>query len=101
MAMEGPHPGIVGFELQHQVPGLGAHTRLDQLRVSPQRILKVDGAVPVAYAFGQDPEIVPVQMHRVGSAAYEELVLEDDADGAVGAEIVDVPLRVVRVGCVA
>ena len=35
-----------------------------------------------------------VQMHGVGGA---ELILDDNSDGAVVAEIVDIPLRVVGV----
>ena len=35
-----------------------------------------------------------VQMHGVGGA---ELILNDDSDGAVVTEIVDIPLRVVGV----
>lgn len=38
--------------------------------------------------FGQDEHVVAVDVHWV---AYWSVVVEDDADGAVGAEVVDVP----------
>ena len=101
VAMERPYPGVIGIELQHQVPGLGPHPGLDQLRVSPLRVLQVHCAVPVADAFCQDPEIVAVEMHGVRGSGDVQQVPEYDADGAVGAEIVHVPLGVVGVGCVA
>ena len=61
-------------------------------------VLVGDLAVPGARAFGEDVEIMPVQMHGVGSGKF---VMDDDADGGVVAEVVDVPLGVVGVGEVA
>ncbi len=94
VAVERPHPGIIGRELQHKVT-----TGLEKLRVSSLRILSIDCAVPLARAFSQDPEIVAVEMHGVGDTGA--LVADYQTDGAVGAEVVDVPLGVEGVGCVA
>lgn len=101
VAVQRPHARVVGVELQHQVSGLGPHARLDELCVAALRVREIDAAVPVADALGQDPEVVAVQVHRVGGAGDEELVAKDDADGGIAAEVVDVPLRVIGVGGVA
>lgn len=58
-----------------------------------------DCAVPETGAFGEDVEVVAVEMHGVGGE-WEEVV-NDQADGRVGAEIVDVPLGVEGEGEVA
>lgn len=42
-----------------------ALTGLDQLSVSPLRVLQVDCAVPIAYTFSQDPKVVAMEMHRM------------------------------------
>ena len=54
--------------------------------------------VPGADAFGKHVEVMAVEMHGVCGG---EGVFDDDADGGVGAEVVDVPLWVGRVGGVA
>ena len=51
-----------------------------------------DLAVPETGAFGEDVEVVAVKMHRVGGE-WEEVV-NHQADGRVGAEVVDIPLGV-------
>ena len=98
MAVEWPHPGIVGIELQHEIAWLISLSGLYHLRVSPLRIDRVGCAIPLAYAFGYDPEIVAVEMHRVGDKVH--VVVQYNADGAVWTEVVDIPLWVERVGCV-
>ena len=55
-------------------------------------------AVPGAGAFGEDVEVVPVEVHGVRGG---EVVVDDDPDGGVVAEVVGVPLRVEGVGDVA
>ena len=99
MAMEGPDARIIGEVLEDDVAGRGGGTPLDELDVAALGVLLVDdGAVPGADALGEDVEVVAVEVHGVGG---RELVLDDDADGAVVAEVVDVPLRVEGVGDVA
>ena len=72
--------------------------RLQELYVASLRVVWVDrGAVPVSRAFGQNPKIVTVQMHRVGGW---DVVTYDDSDRRITAEVVHIPFRVVRVGCV-
>ena len=96
MAMERPHTRIISVEFQHQIPRPSPRFGcLKDLRVAPLGIDGVDGAVPFADAFGYDPEIVTVEVHGVGGGDF---VVQDDADGGVGAEIVDVGVE--RVGCV-
>ena len=75
--------------------------RLQQLRVSALGVHAVDAPVPVADAFGYDPEVVAVEVHGVGSAGDVYEVAQDDADGWGRVEVVDVPFWVVGVGGVA
>lgn len=99
MAMERPHARIVREILQHDIPRSGRRAGLHELHVAALRVgLVHDGAVPGSDAFGQDVEVVSVEMHGVRG---REGVFDDDADGGVGAEVVGVPLRVVGVGDVA
>ena len=101
MAMERPHAGIVHVKLNHDIPGraAGVGGRQD-LHVAALRVVDVgDSPVPGARSRGQDEEVVAVQVHGVGGEG--DVVVDDEAHGGVGAEVVDVPLRVVRVGGVA
>ena len=99
MAMQWPHPRIISIKLQHEIARLiFACSGLYHLRVSSLRIDGVDCAIPCAYAFGYDPGIVAVEMHGVGDVGY--VVVQYDADGGVGTEVVDIPLGVGWVGCV-
>lgn len=99
VAVEGPDARVVRHVLQHDVPRGGRGAGLDDLHVAALGVLLVgDGAVPGADALGQDVEVVPVQVHRVGGG---ELVLDDEPDGGVVPEVVGVPLGVVGVGDVA
>ena len=58
----------------------------------------LDASIPGAHAFGQDVEVVPVQVHGMGNWKG---VADNDADRGVCTEVVDVPLGVVRVRSVA
>ena len=99
MAMERPHARIIRVILEHEIPRRASRAGLDNLDVATLGICLVDDcAVPGSDTLGQDVEIVAVEMHGVGGW---ELVLDDDADGAVGSEVVDVPLGVEGVGDVA
>ena len=99
VAVEGPDARVVGEVLQDDVARRGGGARLDELDVAALGVLLMDdGAVPGADALGQDVEVVPVQVHRVGGP---ELVLDDEPDGRVVAKVVGVPLRVEGVGDVA
>ena len=55
----------------------------------------VYGAVPFADAFSYHPEVVAVEMHGMRGLDF---VVQDDADGGVGAEVVDVGVD--GIGCV-
>ena len=69
------------------------------MHVSPLGVLNVlHRSVPLPNAFGEDVEVVAVKVHWVGCG---EVVAEDDADGGIGAEVVDVPFGVLGVGEVA
>lgn len=70
--MEGPDTRIVGDKLNDCVP---SPTDLD--RVSSLRVFGVydTAAVPSPLAFGDNPEIVPVEMHRLGISELAELLL--------------------------
>ena len=102
MAMKRPHARIIRLVLQHHIPRLIRRIihRLQQLHIAALRIDLLDGTVPLADALGDDPEVVPMEVHGVGDVVAE-VVVEDDADGGVCAEVVDVPLGVVGVGGVA
>ena len=99
VAMERPHAWVVCIILQHEVARCASSTRLHELHVAALSVVLVcDGTVPGADAFGEDVEIVAMKMHGVGG---RERILNNDADGAVSAEIVDVPFGVERVRDVA
>ena len=102
MAMQRPHARIIRLELEHDIPRVtGRIIRgLEELDVATLRVDLLDGAVPLADALGDDPEVVAVEVHGVGGVEAE-VVVDDDADGGVCAEVVDVPLGVVGVGGVA
>ena len=56
------------------------------------------GPIPSASALSKDIEIVAVEMHGMRSG---EVVLQDNSYRGIGAEIEDIPLRVVGIGGVA
>ena len=98
MAVERPDARIIRDDIDDKISRVWTGGRQQQLRIAPLHITRVDRAVPVAHALGNDPGVVAVQMHRVRCGT---VVAEDDTDGGVLAEVVDVPLRVVGVGGVA
>ena len=95
--MQRPHSWVIRIVLNHNV---ARHRpvrvrRLQQLHISSLRILNVlDGAVPGAGALGKHIKVVAVKMHRMRS---REVISNDDAYRGISAEVVDVPLGVVRV----
>lgn len=50
-----------------------------------------DDAVPGSKAIGQHVEVVAVEMHGVGS---REVIIDYEAHGGVGIEVVDLPIGV-------
>lgn len=99
MAMKRPHARVIRVVLQDNVPRRSGRAALHDLHVASLRVLLMgDSPIPGPHALGQNVEVVSVEMHRVGG---REFVLHDETDGGVVGEVVDVPLRVVRVGDVA
>ena len=101
VAMERPDAWIIGLVLQDNEAWFGEGDGLSEdLYVAALGVLLMGyRAVPETGAFGEDVEVVAVEMHGVGGE-WEEVV-NDQADGRVGAEIVDVPLGVEGEGEVA
>ena len=101
VAMERPHARIIHVELHNDIPRRAARVSGRQdLHVAALRVVHVrDLPVPRACSRGEDKEVVPVEVHRVESEW--DVAVDDEAHGGVGAEVVDVPLRVLRVGDVA
>ena len=96
VAVEWPHPRVIRLVLQDDVTGVAGAASLHELRVAALGVLLMrDGAVPGARAFGQNVEVVAVKVHGVGG---DHFVFHDQADGGVGAEVVDVPLWVGGIG---
>ena len=76
MAMERPDAWVIGVVLQNDVAGLSSCPWADDLHVAALGVLLVDdGAVPETGAFGEDVEVVAVEMHGVGGKL--ELVVDD------------------------
>ena len=94
VAMERPDAWIIGLVLQDNVAWFGEGDGLSEdLYVAALGVLLMGyRAVPETGAFGEDVEVVAVEMHGVGGEWKE--VVNDQTDGRVGAEIVDVPLGV-------
>lgn len=103
MAMRWPHSRVVRLEFNHYVTRPVFSPGLQDLRIPSLWIALVHNRrpVPSSNAFGQHPEIVPVEVHWVVAARHTDKVVDDETDRGVGAEVVDVPLRVERVGGVA
>lgn len=88
--MEGPRAGVIGVVLQDNVCRVGWGATLDQLRIAALRVRLVgDLTVPLSEALGEHVEVVPVQMHGVGRY---ECVVDYEAHGGVGAEVMDGPV---------
>lgn len=95
VAMERPHTWVVRDELNDNVARGAGHGALNQLHITSLGVGLMDnGAVPCAHTFGQNVEIMTVQMHRMRGSA---LVFDDDSDARVGTKVVDVPLRIVGI----
>ena len=101
VAVEGPDTWIIGHVLDDDVArlvesagtvrilcniGAGHHLHISALRVL---CIALDGAIPFTSTLGENPEVVAVQMHGVRDWSG---VVNVEADGAVAAEVVDVPL---------
>ena len=89
MAMERPYPRIVCVDLPHDVPA-----GRKQLHVAALGVVGIRYAdpVPVSRALVQDEHVVAVEMHWVCGWCW---VVDDDPDGGVGAEVLDVPFGLV------
>lgn len=99
VAVEGPDARVVGVVLDDEMTGSGRGTGLQDLDIPSLRVRGMDGgAVPRAGSFVHDPEVVSVEVHGVGGG---EEVANDELNGRVLAEVVDVPLRVVGIRGVA
>lgn len=97
--MQRPNPRIVRHKLHHKKPRRRRTTRAQKLHVSSLRIFRIrHAAVPNPAALGEHPEVVSVQMHRMNERGA---IVQHDAHGGVGAEVVNVPLGVTGVGDVA
>ena len=103
VAVKRPDTRVVGVVLNDQVSrddGTVDDARgLQDLHISSLCVLDMSNStIPLADTFSENVEVVTVKMHRVRGW---DLVLHDDANGVVVAEVVDVPLRVVGVRYVA
>ena len=56
-----------------------------------------DRSVPFTNALGEDPEVVAMKMHWMNDV---EIVVDNNSDGAILSKIIDIPLGIIRVGCV-
>ena len=91
VAVERPHPWVVGVVLKDEI----TRTRLENLHVASLRILAMrDGTVPCSLSLGEYEKVVAVKVHGVRGRT---LILDDDANAAVAAKVIDVPLGVVGV----
>lgn len=89
--MERPHARIIRIVLQHQIPRRILIFRpLHNLHIAARGggVIR-DFPVPFPLAFGQDEEIVAVEVHGVVCA---DAVADDEPDGGVAAKVVDGPL---------
>lgn len=101
MAMERPHPRIIGQEINHHITRLSRTgiPPIDDVCVSSLRVLGTrDDSVPFPHPLGDDPETMAVKVHGMHN---RDSVAQDEADRGAITKIVDVPLRVVGVGRVA
>lgn len=103
MTMQRPHPRVVRIELDDGIPwGIIVLRRLHDMGISPRRIrIRQAGQgtfVQVAEALGEDEKVVAVEMHGVGGVGGADVVVENDADGGVIPEVVDIPFGGIGVG---
>lgn len=103
VAVERPDARVVHGELHDDVARLAAVAAGcggQDLRVAALRVGRVgDAPVPGAGPGGEDEHVVAVQVH--GVVGDGDVVVDEEADGGVGAEVVDVPFWVLWVGDVA
>lgn len=90
VAVERPDTGVVSVDLDDNVAWHGvADSDRQDLYVSSLRVRGVDnGAVPDSGSLSQYVHVVPVHMHGMDASAG--VVVDDDADGVAGAEVVNV-----------
>ena len=93
MAVKRPDTWIVRNVFNDKISG-----RLQQLYVPSLHVPRVNRSIPGTRTLGNDVKIVTVEMHGVH---HWTLVVEHDTDRVILADIVHVPLGVVRVGSVA
>ena len=100
MTMQRPNARIIRIVLNNHIRRNDTCTvicrRLQYVCISSRRIRRIDHFIDIiaAEALVDDEEIVPVEMHRVGSVAVVDIVVHDDADGGGLFEVVEVPFRV-------
>ena len=76
VAMERPDARIIGLVLQNDIARVSSCAWADELHVAALGVLLVnDGAVPETVAFGEDVEVVAVEVHGVGGEL--EFVVDD------------------------
>lgn len=100
MAVKGPRAWVIGIILQNDESGICCRAGLDELYIPTLRIMRISyDAVPGSCTFGEHVEVVAVKMHRVGGPDF---VVNYEADGGIGAEVVHIPLGVGvrKVACV-
>jgi hypothetical protein len=116
MAMERPYAWIVSVHLPDHVPASLYYLSISVYVVSDLflealveeskevslpslRVTRVDdaGPIPGASAFRENEHIVAMEMHGMSSRS---LVVDDEAYGFIGTNVVDVPLWVGRIRCV-
>lgn len=99
MAMQRPHPGVISHVLDNEIGGNIWTARRHENSISSLRIIGIDNStIPFSCADGENPEIMAVQVHGVVDGKD---ILDNNADGRVVPEIVDVPTGVFGIGCVA
>ena len=100
MTMQRPNARIVRIVLNDHIrrndTGAIPCRRLQYVGVPPRRIGRIDHFIDIEAAepLVDDEEIVPVEMHRVGSVAVVYIIVHDDADGGGLFEVVKVPFWV-------
>ena len=100
MAMEWPHTGIVGDEVEDDIrhSRLGGDPSFDHLGVSPLWVMRpCHGPVPLTRALGDNPEVVSVEVHGVSEGNQSS---DDQPHRGVALEVVHVPLRVIGIGSI-
>lgn len=89
VAVERPDTRVVSVYLPHNVP-----VGREKLDVTTLWIVGIGDrdTIPVSWSLVENEHIVAVKMHRVSCGGR---VVDDDSDGGVGSEILDIPLGLV------